>query len=752
MCFDFITKISNMSEVVQNLWWIIVTLSVFLCILFYLNRFIKIVNRHTQKQLDYFRNNGKYIENLFVELNSTKEVVRYFIFSSKWKKRIIRKFNLLYENTYGNILRKASKEKMKLHLSFHNSVDTILKTIKDQQDLFLNFNKYKKDRFDTEYDETLWLIELASYQYREELQDMYDYCSAIKEHVLMLIGSAGNGKTNLLCNISNLIIRLKNPCIFINARDINISCIDYFYNQLCIPRSLKNMNNILFKLEVRYLILRKKKLYVILDAINENDSTIFQKTIGQLVEMLSKINGVKTIISCRSEYFEDRYKKLFSASLSVAPFIYNIKKTYYTERALRKVHNVYANYFGFTGFISPKVKEQLGTSLILTRIFYEVYKSSSENVVTLNKFQIYQKYINDLEKSTEIDIEKYLDRITQSMIFRKQFDSTATEDLNLKSDEIEELKSLADENLLISRTLKKNENTIIEETTEQWYFVFDELRDFCIAKYIIKQCSKKSDYNDLFELMDYLYTEKLSPIEGMIRYSYIYFKSINELNNCKHILSQYNSSQIPFWSDNHSWNRREKSEFNYFIFEVILDTGQPLLDFEKKLIFYLLGRSPGDFMNFFNFLVIENQHNTVYPFSLINEFLLTQNDYDIISKVLNSFSSKQYHGYDNNYSYDSSIQESLLNLADLFSKTNIEKDYIVFLSIEILINIEEYEIQEYLKEIKNIATIFKEIEQKIHCKKLLQQAKEVYGCLIQKPHIEDLSILMQNLEGERNGD
>ena len=45
-----------------------------------------------------------------MELNEGKEMLRYFVYGETWKKRIIKDFNNIYANAYGDILKKAVKD------------------------------------------------------------------------------------------------------------------------------------------------------------------------------------------------------------------------------------------------------------------------------------------------------------------------------------------------------------------------------------------------------------------------------------------------------------------------------------------------------------------------------------------------------------------------------------------------------------------------------------------------------------------
>lgn len=84
-------------------------------------------NKYTERQLSSLKKNGKYIPGVFVELNDSKEVLRYFLYGKKWKHRLICKFNHIYNNSYGDILKKGSLEKkLQFELSIFASMDKVI--------------------------------------------------------------------------------------------------------------------------------------------------------------------------------------------------------------------------------------------------------------------------------------------------------------------------------------------------------------------------------------------------------------------------------------------------------------------------------------------------------------------------------------------------------------------------------------------------------------------------------------------------
>ena len=63
----------------------------------------------------------------------------------------------------------------------------------------------------------------------EHLQNL---CNMINQKNVILVGSAGNGKTSLLCRMAEVTVASKIPCLLINARDIKEDCTEYIIKKL----------------------------------------------------------------------------------------------------------------------------------------------------------------------------------------------------------------------------------------------------------------------------------------------------------------------------------------------------------------------------------------------------------------------------------------------------------------------------------------------------------------------------------------
>ena len=90
---DFIDSIGT----VQTAWGLIVAVILIAVFIFCVFTFTTIINRTTKAQIQRFQKDGKYIPSIYIELNNSIEYLRYFIFSYKWKYRVIRQYNYLFQ-------------------------------------------------------------------------------------------------------------------------------------------------------------------------------------------------------------------------------------------------------------------------------------------------------------------------------------------------------------------------------------------------------------------------------------------------------------------------------------------------------------------------------------------------------------------------------------------------------------------------------------------------------------------------------
>ncbi|MBO5161845.1 MAG: NACHT domain-containing protein [Lachnospiraceae bacterium] len=594
-----IDLLSEISDTMQNLWWLVALIFTILVLVFSLFSIRRKANKYTRKVINRLIDDGKYIPGVFVELNDTKEVLRYFVYSKKWKKRLIEGFNFVYDNAYGDILRKACDNTSAcFHLGRGTSQKDVMDAVNTAYDLHNNFRKSEVE-FKPDYEESKVLFEILHYPYTEALGSLVQYCKAANEKYFILTGSAGNGKTNLLCSISELLINLKEATIFLNSRDIEGEVLDFIISQLELPQLyVKHKELYLYMVNI-LLTIQHKHLFIIIDAINENDSDNFGSRIATFINIISGYSRVKVIVSCRNEYYKERFRECLVDKVDVPSFEFDLKEQQYTIAAIRQMIRAYSKHFNYSGNISPAVQNMLSEQLLLLRIFFEVNKGSDADVFSIRKHEIYAQYIEVIKRNSGEYIVKVLNTVADFMIENENYDDISLSDLEKAGITPDVIKKAVDSSILLSKKLISHEGTIARNESEVVYFVFDEMRDYYLARRILlKNISADNvDGESVLEKLKQLKAIGASCAEGVIHYCYVFFRTdevVEKLGQtekmCNAILDLY---RIPESREKMSyWHMHHREEFQNLGLRIILTSGIALTDFEIAYIQDCLRKDP----------------------------------------------------------------------------------------------------------------------------------------------------------------
>lgn len=598
-CSSVIDFLSGLSDTIQNLWWLVILIFTALVLIVSLFSIRRKANKFTNKQINRLIKDGKYIPGVFVELNESKEVLRYFIYRKRWKKRLVQNFNFVYDNAYGDILRKAYKNPNVCYkLSRNTSLEKIEKATKSAFDLHNNFNR-SKVKFKSDYKESQFLFEMLHYPYTNILRNVYQCSKAANRKYFILTGSAGNGKTNLLCSISELLMNLKEPIIFLNARDIEGDVLSFLFCELKLPDIYKKHKNMYLSLVNFMLTIQHKHLFIIVDAINENDRYGFGSNIAEFINEITKYSRINIIVSCRNEYYKERFRKYLVENVDIPAFEFDLKEQHYTPAAINQIINAYRKYFNYSGYISPTVRNVLSEQLLLLRIFFEVNNGSDVDAYSIRKHEIYAQYIEGIRKNSGDNIVKVLNTVANFMIENEKYDEISLFDLENAGITPDVIKETIDSSILLSKKLVFHEGTIARNEHEVVYFVFDEMRDYYLARQILLRNMSVDNVNGeaVLEKLRQLKAEGASCAEGVIHYCYVFFRTDEEVAKlgqtnkiCNSILNLY---RIPEHREKKSyWHMHHREEFQNLGLRIILTSGIELADFEISYIQDCLRKDP----------------------------------------------------------------------------------------------------------------------------------------------------------------
>lgn len=488
------------------------------------------------------------------------------------------------------------------------------------------------------------------------LNDVADMCHfadneayiEITDEYLILTGSAGNGKTNLLCSISELLVNLKQTTIFLNAREIEGDILDFIFDELGLPDLYKKHKEIYLYLVNLLLTVQNKFLFIIVDAINENDSDGFGNQISAFINKIADYSRAKIVVSCRNEYYKERFRKYLVEKVNIPVFEFDLKEQHYTSTAINRIIKTYSNHFNYSGNISLAVKSVLSEQLLLLRIFFEVNKDSNADVYSIRKHEIFAQYIEKLKQNNREYLETVLDTVTDFMIHSDNYDEISITDLEKTGITSGDIRKTVNSGILLSKKLVFHEGTIARNEKEVVYFVFDEMRDYCLARQIL--LNNISAYNvdgeSVIEKLKQLKATGASCTEGVIHYCYVFFKTdelVSKLGQtekmCNSILDLY---RIPEGGERKSyWSMRYREELQNLGLRIILTSGLELTDFEITYIQDCLRKDPyEDGGMFFDTMLDGTLYGGIYNLDIYLGILFGLKNKDAILNTFHTISAR----------------------------------------------------------------------------------------------------------------
>ena len=247
------------------------------------------------------------------------------------------------------------------------------------------------------------------------------------------------------------------------------------------------------------------------------------------------------------------------------------------------------------------------------------------------------------------------------MLEKSDYNNVNMSELNLSSGDVKKIIHVLDENLIISRNIQKGLG-ITERINEVIYFVFDELRDFCLARYLLIKAEDARDESFMifFEKMEKLYINRQSPIEGILKYAYYYFKKNGHTILSQKILVQYGEGHVQQIVDEHNWENRENRTFDNFGLSLIFIDGGNIVDFEIEYIKKYTSERSSNYWEVF-WCLLSNECVDLYPrIDLALRILIEDRSFNEIQNIINYF-FKDRHEY--RYHNDD-YKPQILNLCD----------------------------------------------------------------------------------------
>ncbi|MBW4565706.1 MAG: DnaB-like helicase C-terminal domain-containing protein [Mojavia pulchra JT2-VF2] len=524
-----------------------------------------LLNKHFNNQLVKEKNSRKYIPDIFIEVAEVKDNARFFAHPVLFFQKIISDINSINLSEVNRVIQKLSLQPIQLNweqtvplsitieelYKYASSLHEALSKLRDELDPY--YYRSSNPATDTNvpsnkkyvYKEIKYLLERVTFPLILDIEELIERLKLISSHILFIIARAGQGKTNFVCNLAESVLKKRNlPCIFFTGREFNHIDTERISEYLF--KSIFGEQVETFEKALIYLnelgIKSNSPVIIIIDGINEHKNIqAFSHHLGKMIEKILEYKYIKLIITCRLEYFEERFSNFKYASFNTEiRFIDNLDR-YMSE--IHKDHMV-KGYFRFfklrSSYISKSATEVLENDTLLLRMFCEAYGDINAKqeiqlpqIFDIYRDKIFRKYFErKIEEASKYDEDstrlkigstsKYkqvLKNIIELMLKREQYSDIAIADL--PSEYHDTLASLLAEDIIFRKDLADVDD-ILDTRIEVVNFTFDEFRDFLLANHLANVIFRNRPYE--FEVILDRIVAPNSPVAEGIR-TYLFFAS-----------------------------------------------------------------------------------------------------------------------------------------------------------------------------------------------------------------------------------
>lgn len=494
----------------------------------------------TQDQLQRQINSKKYLPDSYIEINQIKEGLRYFchpfLFCNKFIDYINRR-----DFTYTNSVLKREIKQRIVFKDFrklsHPSLNTFKAKIEELRVAIFR-NSGVLDNMPEKSNDFPW-------QAHWKMEETIAKFNLLKSRVLVLLDDAGQGKTNLICDLTKeFLLKLEIPIALFYGSDfygLNNGSMKAFVTERITGGTDFDALNKFIDHECGR---RKTNLIIIIDALNESNDTNFPSALNAFIGDMLSNPVVRIILTCRTEYYDLNFKGIETAAFASEIQKINGINSKLEEHEKDKLFRKYLSFFKIEWKLCDgRVYEKLVSNFLLLRIFCEVHQDQSIgsilNVYMLDLFQEYYRQIRDGIKGKtngSDSIQKVICEVVKHMVdsrlhkdvpIQVVIDQTAI-DKNM-------LFKLIDENIFFRRDVVGKTGVLLDG--EVISFTFDEIRDFLIADYLVNVLLPEDEQKCVRFIADEVLPQK--PLfEGVSKYLFFISKKDRSKQKLDQILAR----------------------------------------------------------------------------------------------------------------------------------------------------------------------------------------------------------------------
>lgn len=519
---------------------------------------------NNEKFLYYDRNvrnntaSGKYLPHVYLENREVKQHLRDFVAPYTFCKLVLERCDMIDTYRINRNRRFRHKE------SFIFDIEQF-KTIPSEEKLseFYRRTKELKEYVNSKYNELQGNNSdyLSSSKYGQQVIHL-EY---ILSKILLVTTSAGQGKTNLICDIvDNVLLKRNIPFVYMNGYEIDSNNICESFARMMLPTSNASFDETIKSLST-YCKYKRSPVILIIDGLNENPNPeVFSRNLQVFIDAVLQYDCVKVIMTCRTEYYKECFSTFDDAFEDKMIKIDNLNKHFDEEERIRLLNN-YLRYFNITTQFEQSVQERLCEDLLLLRIFCEANKNKNLGYVhSIKREELFTEYYDIMTQSliekvkneegnklSTYRVKDFITSLIDYMISNGAFFNVPLSYLESKftNDEQKIFSRFLEENILLRKDLTPDSKGLYGRK-EVINFTYDSFRDYLLSAYLTDfvYVNDKNHYEKCISE----YTSKGHQLrEGLTPFLFVHSKKNNN-NKVLAFLKTFDWYEVVF--ENYIWD------------------------------------------------------------------------------------------------------------------------------------------------------------------------------------------------------
>lgn len=436
---------------------------------------------------------GKYLPNVFLEDRKIKQNLRDFVDPYTFCKLVLEKCDSFELYRLNRKRRLTHKPLLDFDITPYKSIvaEESIRTFYQRVEEFMVFLRSKYDELNTDKSRDYFNVHKFGKQ-NEHLQ-------YVGGKLLLVTSSAGQGKTNLVCDlVDNVLLKRHIPFVYLNGYEIKSDDIGRSFADMMLPGADSSFDKAI-KEVATYCKYKRCPMIFIIDGLNENPvPDVFASHLEVFLDMVLQYDCVKVLMTCRTEYYQERFASLDAAFKSRMIKIEGLNEHFRDEEKKKLLRN-YLTYFDVRANLTHYVEDALCNDLLLLRIFCEanqgktlgrVHSIKREELFAEYYELITQKLIEKVQneqhyKLEESSITSFMTNMVNYMISNDSFFNVPLPQLlkNIAKEAEEIFNRFLDENILLRKDLAPGAKGAFGHK-EVVNFTYDSFRDYIISAFL----------------------------------------------------------------------------------------------------------------------------------------------------------------------------------------------------------------------------------------------------------------------------